>query len=315
MHDITWQITIGKYELKMLESVKIIRSVEKLSDVADIVLPGTCFNKAIEIEQKIARGDKVMILAGYDNNLVNEFLGYVEAISTDDGSITLQCEDDIFLFRKSVKDKQFKSSDVKDILSYVCSQIGGFTLDCDYTFKYDSFVIRSATGYDVIKKIQEECKANVFIKDGKLHVHPQYKTIFGSSKYSFQDNIERSDLEYKDARDRVVEVIVEGKGRDGKVIRQFAGSTGGDQVTIKIDGVSDLATLKKLAEEQLKLKSYTGYSGNFTGWLLPYCDAGYKITIQDKDYPFKDGDYYVTEVETTISREGGVRKLIIGMKL
>ena len=256
-----------------------------------------------------------MILAGYDNNLVNEFLGYVEAISTDDGSITLQCEDDIFLFRKSVKDKQFKSSDVKDILSYVCSQIGGFTLDCDYTFKYDSFVIRSATGYDVIKKIQEECKANVFIKDGKLHVHPQYKTIFGSSKYSFQDNIERSDLEYKDARDRVVEVIVEGKGRDGKVIRQFAGSTGGDQVTIKIDGVSDLATLKKLAEEQLKLKSYTGYSGNFTGWLLPYCDAGYKITIQDKDYPFKDGDYYVTEVETTISREGGVRKLIIGMKL
>lgn len=315
MRDISWHITIGKYELKMLDSFKVTRSVEKLQDTAEIVLPGSVFNKAIEVESKIKRGDQVMILAGYDGTLVTEFNGWLEAISTDDGSLTLRCEDDIFKFRVPVRDKQFRSADVKEILTYVCDQVGGFTVNCDYSFRYDSFVIRSATGYDILKKVQEECRANVYVLKGVLHLHPQYKTIFGTASYSFQRNIESSELEYKDARDRVVEVVVEGKDRAGKVIRQTAGSTGGDQVTIKIDGVSDTGTLKALADEQLKIKSYTGYSGSFTGWLLPFCSAGYKVTISDKDYEHKDGDYYVTEVETSLSSAGGSRKITVGMKL
>lgn len=317
MYDISWQITIGKFELKMLDSVKIIRSVEKLSDTADIVLPGSCFNKAIEIEQKIKRGDKILIMAGYDGNLVKEFAGWLEAISTDDGSITLRCEDDIFVFRKPVPDKEFVKPSALDVLKYVCGKVGVHKISSSYKFSYDKFVIKGATGYDVLKKIQEECRANIYMQDGTLHIHPQYKEITNTEpvKYSFQVNIEKSELEYKDARDRVVEVVVEGKGRDGKVIRQTAGSTGGDQVTIKIDGVSDVATLKAVAEEQLKIKSYTGYSGSFTGWLLPYCNAGYKISIKDDDYTIKDGSYYVTEVETSISSSGGSRKVSLGMKL
>ncbi|MEI6683426.1 MAG: hypothetical protein WCO44_12390 [Bacteroidota bacterium] len=315
MYDITWQIMVGKYELTMLDSVKIIRSVEQISDTAVIVLPGTCFNKAIEIESKIKRGDPVLIMAGYDKTLVNEFQGFIESISTDGAAIKINCEDAIFQFRKPVVDKEFVNPDVKDVLNYICSQIGGYTLNCDYSFKYDKFIIRNATAYDVLKKTQEETKANVYIKDKVLHVHPAYKEIFGKEKYSFQDNIEKSDLEYKNARDRIVQVVIEGKGKDGKVIRETAGSTGGDQVNIKIDGVSDAKTLQNLAQEQLKVKSYTGYSGSFTGWLLPYCDAGFKVSITDKDYEFKDGDYYVVTVETNIGKAGGVRKISIGMKL
>jgi phage protein D len=315
MYDLSWKITVGNYRLTMLDSAKIMRSVEQLSDTAEIVLPGSCFNKAIEIEGKISRGSFVEIKAGYDGSLTTEFEGYVESISTDDGTIKLNCEDAIFQFRRPVADKEFNDPDVQDILKYICSQLSGFTLNCDYSFKYDKFVIGNNTGYDILKKIQEETKANVYVKGKELHVHPQYKEIFGSVKYSFQDNIEKSELEYKDSRDRVVEIVVEGKGKDGKVIREKAGSTGGDQINIKIDGVSDTSTLKKLAEEQLKIKSYTGYSGSFTGWLVPYCDAGYKASISDKDYEFKNGDYYVLGVETTISSAGGVRKITVGMKI
>ena len=315
MFDLIWKITVGKYKLMMLDTAKIVRSVEQLSDTAEIVLPGTCFNKAIEIESNIKRGDTVLIQAGYDGEPVTEFDGYLESISTDGGAIKLNCEDAIFQFRKPVADKEFVSPDVKDILGYICSQVGGFTLNCDYSFKYDKFVIRGNTGYDILKKIQEESKANVYIKGKVLQVHPQYQEITGKVKYSFQDDIEKSELEYKDARDRVVEVIVEGKGKDGKVIREFAGATGGDQVNIKIDGVSDQATLQALAQEQLKVKSYTGYSGSLTGWLVPYCDAGYKASIEDEDYEFKNGDYYVLEVETTISSAGGQRKVTVGMKI
>jgi hypothetical protein len=70
-----------------------------------------------------------------------------------------------------------------------------------------------------------------------------------------------------------------------------------------------------MAGEQLKTKSYTGYSGSFTGWLVPWCDAGYKVSITDRDYEIKDGTYYVLEVVTTFSKSGGVREVKIGMKL
>ena len=315
MFDITWKITVGKFKLNMLESAEITRSVEQLSDTAVITLPGSCFNKAIEIEGKIKRGDTVTIECGYDDTLVKEFEGYLESISTDDGSIKLNCEDAIFKFRKPIADKEFKNPDVKDLLNYVCSKISGYTLVCDYGFKYDKYIVRNNTGHDILKKVQEETKANIYLKGKELHVHGQYEKIFGSSKYSFQVNIEKSELEYKNAEDRPFEVIVEGKGKDGKVIRATAGEKGGDSETIKRDGISDIAYLTKIAEQAAKTKSYTGYSGSFTGWLVPFTDAGYKVSLKDEDYKLKEGDYYVLEVVTKISASGGERTVKIGMKI
>lgn len=315
MFDITWEIKVGKYKLMMLDSCTITRSVEQLADTAEIVLPGSCFNKAIEIEKQIKRGDAVSITAGYLGMVENEFTGYLEAIATDDGSITLKCEDGIFEFRKPIADKEFTNPDVKELLNYACSQIGGYSLSCDYAFKYDKFVVRSMTGYDLLKKIQEESKANIYLKDKVLHVHPQYKEISGTAKYSFQDNIEESELEYKIAEDRPFECTVESKGSDGKIIRVTSGKKGGDSETIKRDGVSDMASLQALADEVVKHRSYTGYSGSFTGWLVPYCDASYKVSITDDDYEYKDGDYYVLEVVTKLSSAGGSREIKIGAKI
>lgn len=313
MFDMNWQITVGNYRLSMLSSVEIIRSVEQLSDTATIVLPGSCFNKALEVEQMIKRGDRVQIQLGYDGKLENEFEGYLESIATDDGSIKLKCEDALFTLRTPVADKELVNPDISDILKYIVPD--GFEIKCDYSFRYDKYVIESATAYQVLKKLQEETKANIYLKGNELHVHPQYSELFGSAFYSFQTNIEKSDLEYKNAEDRKVEVTVEGKGKDGKVIRETVGEKGGDTVTLKIDGVSDPKTLRNLAIEQLKVKSYTGYSGSFTGWLVPWCDAGYAVTLLDLDYDYKSGTYYAIEVVTSMSSSGGSRTIKLGRKI
>lgn len=265
------------------------------------------------MENKIKRGNTVLIKLGYNDNLITEFEGYLQSIATDDGSITLKCEDALFNLRIPVADKELINPDIKDILSYVLPV--GFTIACDYSFKYDKFVIQSQSAYQVIKKLQEECKANIYLKGKVLHVHGQYSEIFGQADYSFQRNIESSDLEYVNAEDRKTEVIAEGKGADGKVIRETAGEKGGDTINLKIDGVSDPETLRNLALEQLKIKSYTGYSGGFTGWLIPFCDAGYKVTITDSDYEYKSGTYYVLEVVTKVSRAGGSREIKVGRKI
>jgi len=312
----SWKVIIGAYQLGMIESVEVVHSVELLSDTATITLPSAAFNKAFEINDKIKRGDAVKIELGYDDKLVTEFEGFLEQEpNTDNGSLVLRCEDGLFQYRKSLDNIVLKSCSVSDVLNHVNKSIGGFTLKCDYDFKYDKFVINNATGYDVLKKIQEEAKPNIYLKENVLHVHPQYSEIFGKANYDFSKNIETVDLKYKKAEDRKFMVTVESKGTDGKLIKEEYGTTGGDKLHLNVSGITDRASLKKIATEALQSKTYTGYEGTFTGWLVPYCDSGYQVKIVDQDYEYKTGTYYVLEVKTNFSKDGGVRTVKIGKKL
>lgn len=76
MYSMNFDITIGKYRLAALEKVAIKCSVENLADTADITLPGTLFNRALKVEQKIAEGDAVRI------RLVSEFSPFYSQISS-----------------------------------------------------------------------------------------------------------------------------------------------------------------------------------------------------------------------------------------
>ena len=317
MYKMSWDIKIGGYRLKMVEKVSIKRSVELLADTATVTLPATVFNKTISIEDKIKVGDAVEIELGYNDDLKTEFKGYLKSIKTDGGSLTLELEDDIYLFRKSVKDEEMKDASVRKILENICSQVGGFSVSCDYDFTYDKFVINNATGYDVLKKIQDEASPNIYLKDKVLHVHPQYAEIFGEARYDFGKNIERdgTDLKYKSEDERKLLVVVEGSNEKGETVSVEVGTTGGDKMTLKLPGVSSKSSLEQKAQSVLEQKVYTGYEGSFQSWLVPYVDAGYKVAITDPDYEVKNGTYYVISVETTFSKDGGVRKITLGKRL
>jgi hypothetical protein len=315
MYNINWHITIGNYKLLLLESAEVHASVDLLADTATIELPGSNLNKKLDVEAKIKLGDKVLIEMGYNDDLLTEFEGYVERIGTDDGTITLNCEDGIYLTRKPITDKVLKLSTVKDVAQYIASEIGGFTVECDYNFTYDKFVISRATGYDVLKKLQEETKANIYMLGDVLHIHPAYIEKFGDVTYDFARNIEKSDLTYKRADERKFEIEVEGIMPDSKRVTEIVGTPGGDRRTIKMYGVSDKASLKARGEEELKRLSYDGYEGSITCWLLPVCRPGYSAKIIDVDYPEKEGGYYVVAVTTLISQGGGVRKVQLGKRL
>ena len=311
------KITVGSYKLLLLESVNIVRSVDALADTAEIVLPGMVHNETIEVEDKIHVGDEVKVELGYNSKLETEFEGYVQRINTDGGSITIVCEDGLWLFRAAVKDKVYANADVNTILKDMCQQCGGFDLKCDYSFKYDKFVVKNATGFDVLKKVQDEVKPNIYLKGNTLHVHPLYSEIFGEARYDFSKNIEAgcTQLEYRKKDDRKVLITVEGEKKNGDKVKVEVGSTGGDRVTLKLPGATDTESLRKLGEQALAERCYTGYRGSFDGWLWPYCDAGYKVSLKDPDYEYKDGTYYVTAVEVNYSQIGGKRTITLGKRL
>lgn len=316
MYTMAFDIRIGKYKLCMIDKVKIHRSVELLADTAVITLPASEYNKALQIEDKLHRGDKVIITLGYkEPGLETEFEGWLQRISTDGGNIKLHCEDDLFLFRKDIGNEVLMKVSLKDLLAKVVTGCGlSFKVECSYSWTYNKFVINNATGYDVLKKVQEECGADIYLQDETLHIHPPGEKMGVECFFDFALNVEEDNLTYHRAEDKKIQVIVKALMPDGTVKEIETGSTGGDRIEIKC-ATNDEASMKARGELEVKRRSFDGYEGSITGWLIPVCRPSDSVTLHDADYPYKDGTYFVTAVTTEFSKEGGKRKVNLGFRL
>ena len=235
----------------------------------------------------------------------------MKAIRSDDGTTTIECEDELWQMRKDVPDKVYKNIDCEALLKEVC----GCPVSCDYSFKWDTFTVKGATAYDVLKKVQDETKANIYFKGGTLHVHPQYKEYGEKVVYDTGVNIESSSLKWRRADERSYLIEVEGIGKDGKRITVTEGRTGGDKRSVKVYGVTDKESLKARAKEELTMLVYTGYEGSIDGWLTPYCEPTYRVRLKDSEHPDREGEYYCVSTEVEFSSGGGKRKVTIGKKI
>ena len=321
MYNIIWNIrfkTEGiNFTLKTVVSIDIECSVDNLADTATITLPEAVMNQVLNIGDKVKRGSEVIIKAGYDETLETEFVGFVQDVVTNDSSLKIMCEDALFVFRKGVKDLELKPTSLAKIAQTLIDQIDPtFKLVCDFDITYEKFVIHQATGYDVLKKLAEETKANIYFNTEKkeLHIHPPYLEKGGEVIYSMQQNIEKSSLEYKKALDRKVEVTVESTNIKGKVESYTVGTSGGEKITLKVGSV-DVASRIKIANAELLRRSADMYEGAIDTWLIPFVQPTYSGKIKDEDYPEKDGKYYVTGVTTSINESGGKRNVKFGIKL
>lgn len=321
LRDIDWNIEFksnGKRSrLALMAELEIIKDVDNLADTATIILPESIMNEALNFENKIGRGTEVLIQLGYNGNLENEFVGYIKDMTVNESSLKILCEDALFLFRVGVPDKEMKPTTVSQIAQYVIDNVdSSFQLDCTFDIDYEKFTIHQATGYDVLKKLQEETKANIFFdtENKILFIQPPYTNKGGEVYYSMQKNIEASSLEYKNKFDAKLEVTVESTDIKGNVRKFVAGTTGGDKLTLKVGAMSE-ASMKKVAEAALQRQNAAGYEGSFDTWLVPFVAPTYSAQIKDEDYPNKTAFYYVKAVTTSLSSGGGKRTITPGIKL
>lgn len=321
MYQLDWNIEFNnegrKFRLALLSSLEIVKSVQNLADVANIVLPEAVLNKVLEIGSKIGRGTAVMIQLGYDGKLRKEFDGFIQEIQTNGSTLKVVCEDALFLFRKSVANTELKGTNVSAIANYLIQQIDPcFTLVCDFNIGYEKFVIHQANGYDILKKLAEDTRCNIYFNTEKkeLHIRAPFVEKTGEVKYALDRNVESSSLEFKRAIDRKFEITVESVSDDGKIKSTKAGTTGGETVSIKVGAMSE-TNMKKIADAELIKRSSDKYEGSITTWLVPYVEPTYTARFHDPDYPEKDGSYYVISVTTTLSDAGGARQVEFGIKL
>ena len=316
MLKMVFDIVIGNYRLKMVDAVKVKHSVEQLSDTATITLPAMVEGAALKVEDKLKVGSEATIKLGYDDRLQTEFKGYLKAINTDGGNLTLECEDAIYLFDKKVSDVELTNISMKALLEKVVKQVDStFTVQSEFDFTWKKFTFYHATARDVLKKVQDETKANIWFRDGVLHVQPQYAQASGKTVvFDFARNIETSNLKYRKASDRKVEVTVELTDATGKKTEVKYGTEGGKTIKRVGNGMSETEA-KKIAENEYNLWCYDGYEGSFTGWLIPFVEPGDAVRLKDADYEYKEGVYYVSGTEVSFSKDGGKRTINLGRRL
>jgi len=268
------------------------------------------------VEEKIKRGDAVSIRLGYEESgLVEEFRGWLQRIATDNGTLKLVCEDDLFRYRKDISDAVLKKVRLSELLEKVVEGTGtGDAIDCSYSWTYSKFIINDATGYDVLKKIREECGADIYVRDGVLHLHPPGEVVGKERIYDFALNVEDNDLTYRTTEDNRFRIVVKANMPDGTVRKIEVGSTGGDKIVVK-SPVADADVMRQRGEAELKRRSFNGYDGSITTWLIPECCPGDTAVIHDRDYPRKDGTYFVNSVTTTFGKDGGKRKIGLGFRI
>lgn len=316
MYLLNWHITIGKYKVQTLKEVKITTSVLNLSDTATIELPGQYLNTWRKIEDKVHVGDAVTIQLGYDNDLETEFTGYLKRISRDNNSLVLECEDALYLLDKAVKDMEYKTITLKDLLQKILTQVDSeMTVECDYDFTYEKLVVFKSKALDVLKKVHDDTKANIWFEGKTMHVHPVYQEQKGDKAviYDTEVNVQSNELKWKDKTDKKVMVEVKFTKPNGKLAKQEYGVSGGQKVTRYVDS-SNESDLKKAAENEYNLWNYSGYEGSFTGWLVPVVKAGGSVILRDKKRK-ENGKYYVIGVEIEFGQNGAKRKVTLGRKL
>ena len=320
-YEIDWNIiftTDGKRRrLALLAECEVYKSVDNLADTATIVLPELVVNEPLDFKGKIDRGTEVQIQFGYDGNLQDEFNGFVREVTVNDSSLKILCEDALFLFRVGVPDAELKASSLKKISEYLVQNIDSkFKVVCDYEITYEKFTIHAATGYDVLKKMQEQTKANIYFDTANslLHIHAPYIEVGKKVYYSMQKNIETSSLEFKNKIDTKTEVTVESTDLNGNVLKKTVGTTGGDKVTIKV-GNMDAESLERVATAELAKRAAPKYEGTFDTWLEPHVAPGDSARLKDEDYPDQAAFYFVQTVVSSISEGGGKRTVTPAIKL
>ncbi len=313
---LAYYIKIGTRTLKGVSKVEINGSVEALSSVATIELPAYINNKPFMVEDFVKRGMPVSIQLGYNNDLFTEFKGFVRGISVNTPCL-IECEDEIFAFRKEVKSEVFLKKSVSDILKSVASQIGYPVKSYVDALKYDKFVINEATGYEVLQKIQEQFRIMIYMYNGTLYANYFYMERNGYAALDFAKNIKASNLKFVREDDVKVRVNIRGVGADNKATKQISvGQKGGEVVNLPERlNVTDEKALENIAKEELKRLSYTGFRGDVTIWGKPFVGVAWVVAVNDSDYPDHDGNYFVKGAKVRFSKSGFERVLTLAERI
>ena len=191
--------------------------------------------------------------------------------------------------------------------------------------KLKPFRIANASAAKVLQKLKSDYGLAIYFRGKSLYVGLPYSENVSDAFpqiddsgviYDLQRNVMATELEYRQVEDVKVKLKAISILKDNKKLEVTVGSNEGELRTwISPEPISDQATLQKIAEQKINLYRYSGYKGGIKTLGLPFVVHSAKCKIKDATYPERAGLYFVDEVKTTVTKNGGFKRMVkIGRK-
>lgn len=324
-------ISIGSYRRVKVHDVKVEKSVYDIVDKCTIKIPakarlqvqndGTANvtgEQAVESGRLITEGMPVTVRLGYNGSLTDEFSGFVSRVNFT-VPVEVECEGYSFQLRNKTVLQTFKNTKLNIILRALISgtdiQLNERQLP-DVTVQ--RLVLQNHTGVEALLELKKVLAGSIcFYFRGRQLVAELFPIVPSGQQVRYKlgfNVIKDNELKLRQARNQQLIVRYIGEKADGSKVIAEAGRVG-ELKEFRTHGVTDAATLKKMAEAKLSRLSYDGYEGKITTFLQPFAAPSMKAIIEDARYPERSGSYVIESVTTTYGMQGARRKVGIGLKL
>lgn len=293
------RVTIGHVSLNQVSSFMIDENLKKLGDTATIVLPRNIAKlKGKPVQDYIKVGDAVTIIAGYDDNLEQEFTGHVRHIGSEI-PLVIECDDEFWPLKQNNLVKSYTSVKLKKLLQ---DTMTGYTIECP-DMNLGKFSINNASSFRVLQQLLTDYGLYTRVIDKRLVVGFSWDWDLSKTKrhkYHFQRNVKgRSNLVWKNTADmkhRVEVKLDKVKGQAQKTVKYGSNETNASVLTVKFNGLDEKAA-QAVAQAIYTRNSYDGFTGSFRGFGLPRTHKGDSAELEHSYEPEKNGAYLVEAVK------------------
>lgn len=281
----------GQTILRQPNSVRVESSWRALTDKAEITLPRNIkvFDKQ-KVRDVFKRGDKVVIELGYNGFFNKEFEGYITKVS-DDYPITIECEDEMFKLKSEkvhivTKGKTQLEAFIKDITASKIKAVANYELG--------PLRFANTTTAKVLEYLQNELNLYSYFDNGELVVAEIYGDNTNDAIQVIDlDHVVNNSLAYEERSLNKIKVTAVSTLSDGSKIEVSVGDDDGTEQRTSHYNITDQATLKKLAEEDLRKFKSNRYTGTFSHYGDLVVRHGQKVDVRSEIYPERNGVYYV----------------------
>lgn len=300
------QATKPKWVSSSVAKISIDTNITQLTDTATITIPKRIIykdkdNKELPLSELIKRGNKIVIRLGYDDKLHTRFIGYVRKVKYST-PVVIDLDDSMWLLKQKPINDSWDSETLGGFIKRVIPS--NITVYCDDPrAKIGAFRIKNSTPVQALEKLCQDYPvfATFLIKDDKpiLHIglaYPQLTRKEIELTYGV-DIINPDNLEWRNAEDVKVKVVVKNKRYSGNSESEDAPANFGDE-----DGEvrtfymlnADKESIEKFAKAKLQELKYTGYTGTLDVFGETPINKGDVVVLKRLE---NEGKYYVKNVK------------------
>lgn len=323
MFIMTANITVDGFKSFKPNSFKWTKSIDNYSDTCTVKIPALMMFKDENSDNYtkanptilFKEGQKIEVSCGYDNNNKTVFKGFIKRINANI-PIELECEGYSYQLRnKEAFSKSYTSTTVRNILQDLVknTDIKIHSKVPQITVKKVTF--KNASAIDVLEWLKDKLLLHVYFVDELLYAGLAYTNTNNEvvCKIGYNTAL-ATDLKYQqNKKDAEVKIKISSKQSDGTTLSSTSGK--GKEISKKVVGITNPATLAKIAEKEKERIKNRGYEGSITMFLQPYVAVCDTLVIKSDKYPERNGKYLCTSVSGEFGTSGGRVKANVGIYL